>query len=162
MTLTNKKTFIFFTFFIIIADQVSKYLIKTNLSLYKSVPVLGDFFQIIHVQNRGAIWGIFSGTSDWLMQKIITGFSIVALGIVIYFFLKLKDECRLELLSLSFITGGAVGNIIDRLAQGFVVDFLDFQIIGYHWPTFNIADSFISVGVCLMIISVWKGKCPSI
>ena len=96
------------------------------------------------------------------MQKIITGFSILALCIVIYFFLKLKDECRLELLSLSFITGGAVGNIIDRLLHGFVVDFLDFQIIGYHWPTFNIADSFISVGVFLMVISVWKGKCPSI
>ena len=145
-----------------IADQVTKFIIKANLSLYESVPVLGDFFQIIHVQNRGAIWGIFSDKSDWLVQKIITGFSIVALGIVIYFFLKLKDECRLELLSLAFISGGAVGNIIDRLVQGFVVDFLDFQIIGYHWPTFNIADSFITVGVFLMVISVWKGDCPSI
>ncbi len=144
------------------ADQVAKFWIKGNLSLYQNIQVFGDFFQIIHVQNRGAIWGIFSNQSDWLVQKIITGFSLVALGIVIYFFLKLQQECKLELLSLSFIAGGALGNIIDRLFQGFVVDFLDFQIIGYHWPTFNIADSFISIGVFLMVISVWKGKCPSI
>lgn len=162
MTTMNKKLFLFISLMIILADQVSKYIIKTSLSLYQSVPVMGDFFQIIHVQNRGAIWGIFSKQSDWLVQKIITGFSILALVIVVYFFLKLKHECRLELLSLSFIAGGAIGNIVDRLYQGFVVDFLDFHIIGYHWPTFNIADSFISVGVFLMVISVWKGKCPSI
>lgn len=111
------------------------------------------------MRNKGAVWGIFSDSAHSVVPKIITVLSIIALVVVIYFFLKLDAKCKWELASFSFIIGGASGNIIDRIVQGWVVDFLDVIIFGYHWPTFNVADSFISTGVVLLIISIWRGKC---
>ncbi len=161
MTLNNKKKFILLFAFIIIADQVSKFLIKGAFAAnpHKVITVIKNFFTFRYVENRGAVWGMFSNSANNLIPKIITGLSILALVIVIYFFLKLGDDCKLELVSISFIIGGALGNIIDRVYQGYVVDFLDMKFFGYHWPTYNVADSFISVGVALLIISIWRGKC---
>lgn len=161
MTLKDKKKYLLFFALIVIADQVSKYLIKADFAgnPYKVVPVIKNFFTLRFVKNQGAVWGIFSDPSHTLMPKIITGLSILALTVVFYFFLKIAADCRWELLALSFIMGGALGNIIDRIMQGYVVDFIDILIINYHWPTFNIADSFISIGVILLIISIWRGKC---
>jgi len=105
------------------------------------------------------VWGIFSNPSHSIIPKLITVLSAVALVIVIYYFLKIHAKCVWELVSLSFIIGGAVGNIIDRIVQGYVVDFLDVYIKNLHWPTFNVADSFISIGVIILIISIWRGKC---
>lgn len=161
LTLTDKKKYVLIFVLIIIADQVSKFFIKAHFELnpYKSIKVLKDIVTIIYVKNQGAVWGLFSDPSNTVIPKIITGLSMVALIIVLYYFLKLKAECAWELTSLSFIIGGAVGNATDRLIQGYVVDFLDVKIINYHWPTFNVADSFISMGVCLLILSIWRGKC---
>ncbi len=145
---------------IIIADQVSKFFIKANFSTnpYHVKKIIDNVFYLRYVKNRGAVWGLFSN-SPTLVPKIITGLSLVAVVVVIYYFLKVTSECALELTSLSFIIGGAIGNITDRLIQGFVVDFLDVIIINYHWPTFNIADSFITLGVIFLIFSIWRGKC---
>lgn len=163
MTLTDKKKYLLIFTLIIIADQVSKFFIKVhfNPNPYKFITVITDFFTIRYVENRGAVWGLFSDASQSIVPKIITGLSMIALVIVLYYFLKLKAECKWELVSLSFIIGGAVGNNIDRIVQGYVVDFLDVlvPIIKYHWPTFNVADSFISIGVVILIISIWRGKC---
>jgi signal peptidase II len=146
---------------IIILDQVSKLIIQSifNDNPYKVIQVIRDFFQIRYVENQGAVWGIFSQSAHTIIPKIITIFSIVALVVVIYFFLKLESRCVFELTSLSFIIGGALGNIIDRLYQGYVVDFLHVYVGNFQWPTFNVADSFISIGVVLLIISIWRGKC---
>lgn len=161
MTLQNKKKYIIIFSFIIILDQASKFIIQSvfNGNPYKVIHVIKNFFLIRYVENKGAVWGIFSHSSSAFIPRFITILSIVALIVVIYFFLKLESRCTLELTSLSFIIGGAVGNIIDRLYQGYVVDFLDVYIKDYHWPTFNIADSFISIGVIVLIISIWRGKC---
>jgi signal peptidase II len=161
MTLKDKKKYVLIFTLIILADQVSKFIIKANFEAtpYKLIRVINDFFTIRYVRNQGAVWGIFSDTSHTIIPKIITGLSLVALVIVIYYFLKLEAKCKWELTSLSFIIGGAVGNITDRIIQGYVVDFLDVMIGTYHWPTFNVADSFISIGVILLIISIWRGKC---
>ncbi|HLP62386.1 MAG TPA: signal peptidase II [Candidatus Deferrimicrobium sp.] len=161
LTLKDKKKYVLIFVLIIISDQVSKFFIKANFELqpYKVIKVITDILTIRYVQNQGAVWGLFSDPSYSLIPKIITGFSIIALLIILYYFLKLKAECTWELMSLSFIIGGAVGNITDRIIQGYVVDFLDIKIINYHWPTFNIADSFISIGVILLILSIWRGKC---
>ena len=161
MTLVNKKKFVLLFSLIIITDQVAKIIIQSifNPERHKVITVIKDFFVIRYVENKGAVWGIFSQSSSTIIPKIITVLSLVALVVVIYFFLKLEGKCVLELTSFSFIIGGAVGNIIDRLLQGYVVDFLDVFIKEYHWPTFNVADSFISIGVVLLIISIWRGKC---
>lgn len=146
---------------IIIADQISKFLIKSNLNLYERIDVIKGFFQIKYIRNSGAVWGLFSNTPNSLIPKLITLLSIIALIVVVFYFLKLEYSCRLELFSLSFIMGGALGNLIDRITQGSVVDFLDFYIGKNHWPTFNIADACITSGVILLIFSLWRGKCPS-
>jgi len=161
LTIQNKKKYLLIFSLIIIADQVSKLIIQNtfNGNPFKTIPVIKGFFLIRYVENKGAVWGIFSQSNSLIIPKIITALSFLALIVVIYFFLKLESRCKLELTSLSFIIGGAIGNIIDRLYQGYVVDFLDVYIKTHHWPTFNIADSFISMGVVILIISIWRGKC---
>ncbi|MCK4766099.1 MAG: signal peptidase II [Candidatus Aminicenantes bacterium] len=159
MTLKNKKKYLLIFTFIVIADQVTKYIIKATLPLYDKIDVIKGFFRITHVQNSGAVWGILSDHPNQWVSLVITGLSIVALIVVFYYFFKLEAGCTFELTSLSFIVGGALGNIIDRVARGYVVDFIDMYIKSHHWPTYNIADSFITVGVVILIISVWRGKC---
>ena len=161
MTLTNKKKYLLIFSLIVIVDQISKIMIQSHFHShpFKIVKVIPDFFILRYVENRGAVWGMFSQTANAWIPKVITGLSIVALLVVLYFFLKLRSHCALELTSMAFIIGGAVGNIIDRLYQGYVLDFLDIFIKQHHWPTFNVADSFISIGVFLLIISIWRGKC---
>lgn len=161
MILQNKKKYAAIIASIIILDQLTKFIIVSifDRDPYKAVHVIKSFFSIRYVENSGAVWGIFSESPHSIMPLIITIFAISAFLLVGYFFHKLQYTCVLELTSLSFIMGGAVGNIIDRLSQGYVVDFIDFFVKNYHWPTFNVADSFISVGVGLLIIAIWRGKC---
>jgi signal peptidase II len=161
LKLQNKKKYIAIFSIIIILDQASKLIVQTvfNGDPYKVITVIKNFFMLRYVENKGAVWGIVSQSTSVVIPKVITILSILALIVVIYFFLKLESQCTLELTSLSFVIGGALGNIFDRLYQGYVVDFLDVYIKDYHWPTFNIADSFISIGVILLIISIWRGKC---
>jgi len=161
LTLKNKKKYLAIFSIIIIVDQAAKLIIQAIFSddPYKVITVIKNFFLVRYVENKGAVWGIFSQSTSVIIPKVITILSVLALILVIYFFLKLESRCRLELTSLSFIIGGALGNIIDRLYQGYVVDYLDVFIRDYHWPTFNVADSFISIGVVLLIISIWRGKC---
>ncbi len=161
MTLQNKKKYIAIFSIIIILDQAAKLIVQAvfNGNPYKVITVIKNFFLVRYVENKGAVWGIFSQSDSVIIPKVITILSVLALIIVIYFFLKLESQCVLELTSLSFVIGGALGNVIDRLYQGYVLDFLDVFIKDYHWPTFNIADSFITIGVILLIISIWRGKC---
>lgn len=142
-------------------DQISKFLILTEFKRdpFKSITVIKDFFSLRYVENSGAVWGIFSHHPNKWIPIGITAFSIIALIVVIYFFLKLECRCAVELTSLSFIIGGAVGNITDRIYQGYVVDFIHLYIKQYQWPTFNIADSFISIGVMILVVAIWRGKC---
>ena len=160
MTLQSKKKYLLFVLAIILLDQISKLFIDLNFTIHQQKKILDGFFNIWYTQNTGAIWGIFSSLENPIISKIITGLSIIAVIIVIVYFLKIKPTCVLELTSLSFIIGGAFGNIFDRLFRGYVIDFLDFYINKYHWPTFNIADSFITIGVIILAISIWRGKCP--
>ncbi|MCP5046319.1 MAG: signal peptidase II [bacterium] len=161
MTLINKKKYLLVFSLIIIVDQASKIIIQSVFkgNPYREIKVIADFFSLRYVENKGAVWGIFSQSGNKVIPIIITSLSLIALAVVLYFFLKLQSQCALELTALSFIIGGAVGNIIDRLYQGYVVDFFDVYIKTHHWPTFNVADSFISVGVVFLIISIWRGKC---
>lgn len=161
MTLLNKKKYLLIFSLIIIVDQASKLIIQSLFKTepFKVIPIIRNFFDIRYVENRGAVWGILSHTNSDLIPKVITVLNVLALFVVLYFFLKIQASCTLELTSLSFVIGGALGNVFDRIYQGYVVDFIDVYIKTQHWPTFNIADSFISIGVCLLIISIWRGKC---
>ncbi len=156
----NKNKYFLIIAFILISDQITKYIIKTKFTEGNGISIIKDFFNLTYVKNDGAVWGVFSKHSNTIVPIIITVLSLITLSIISYFFLKLKTDCKYELFGLAFVLGGAIGNIIDRVLQGFVVDFLDVIIFKYHWPVFNIADSFISIGVFVLVISIWRGKCP--
>ncbi len=159
MHLKNKKPYLLIILAIIAADQLSKWLIVKFLPLESTRDVVKGFFRLWHVRNSGAVWGFFSGHDGGWVPKLITALAITALLIVAFFFLRADRRARLELASYAFILGGALGNITDRLRLGYVVDFLDAYIKSWHWPTFNAADSCITIGVLLLALSMWRGKC---
>lgn len=117
------------------------------MTLYQSEPVLGNFFRLTYIHNPGAAFGLNVGS-----PLLHTVFSIFALGILIYLYRSLTENERLLRLALCLVLGGAVGNIIDRLYLGEVVDFFDFGLGDLRWPIFNFADSFVTVGVLLLAL----------
>ncbi len=137
------------------ADQVSKLLIQSTMPLYTAREIIPGFFRLWHIRNSGAVWGFFSGARG-LIPKIITAVSMLALVLVAYFFLKVRADRRWELWAFALILGGALGNICDRLRLGYVIDFLDLHIRNAHWPTFNLADSGITVGVLILVFFLGK------
>lgn len=133
-------------FLILCVDQLSKYIAVRSLSVGESVPLIHDIFHITLVHNTGAAFGMMS-SRVYLFIVI----AVVSSGVILYFLKKRSDLLNvIERVALSFILGGALGNLIDRLRLGYVIDFLDFRV----WPVFNLADSFITVGAVLMTWSV--------
>ena len=136
-------------------DVLTKYLVARHLVFSDKVEVVEGFFYLTHVRNPGAAFGLFaSAPASWRLGFFI-GISLLALGIVVSFFRKLAPGDRLSSLALGFIGGGALGNLIDRIFRHEVVDFLHFKLWqGYSWPDFNLADSFIVVGVGLLVLEL--------
>ncbi|HUM33651.1 MAG: signal peptidase II [Candidatus Saccharicenans sp.] len=150
--------YLLFILFWLALDQLSKYLVARYLSLYQVVTVIPGFFNLTRVHNRGAIFGFLSNSQFPLARILLNFGALVALGIVGYYFFKTPAEMILSRLSLSLIVSGAIGNIIDRLFRGYVIDFLDFYAGHFHWPFFNVADSCITVGVILLLFDLLRSK----
>ena len=154
--------------FIIILDQITKYLIKTSMNLYDSIDILGSFFKITYIENSGMAFGIQLGN-----KFLFTVLSVIAVFVVIYYLIQSFNEHILMTIALSLILGGAIGNLIDRIIFSRVVDFLDFEFFdiiipkfhlvfinfpGYQldrWPVFNVADSAVTCGMILIAILVF-------
>jgi signal peptidase II len=135
---------------ILFVDQWTKYVVQQRLSLYQRVEVIHGFFNLTHVRNPGGAFGIFGGERGGIGTLLFVIFSLVAIGIILFLFTKVRlDEKNLPF-SLSLVLSGAIGNLIDRLRYGEVVDFLDFHLSSFHWPAFNIADSAICFGIGLI------------
>ncbi|MBT2761719.1 signal peptidase II [Paenibacillus sp. ISL-20] len=135
-------------FVLFLIDQGTKYLIATKLELYEQIPVIGDFFLITSSRNRGAAFGILQ---DQLWFFIVV--TLIVVGGIVWYLRKVSKEGRKLLpTALALVLGGAVGNFIDRLVMGEVVDFLQFNFGSYTFPIFNIADSCIVIGVGLIIL----------
>ncbi len=141
-------------FFIIVlvimgVDQFTKSLIIKHFSLNQSQEVIPGFFNLTYVRNTGAAFGVFAGHERWrhFFFLCIGG---IALFFLFYYFLK-NNKNKWVLFGTSLVFSGALGNLIDRLRFGYVIDFLDFYIGKYHWPAFNVADSAITVGTFLLI-----------
>ena len=143
---------------LVAADQASKLLIVKNVALYESFQVIPGFFNITRIHNKGAIFGFFSQARNLAVFSLLTFVSFLAFSLVIYYFVKTPPSERLMKVSLSLILAGALGNLIDRIVRGAVVDFLDFYFGGWHWPSFNVADSCITVGAFLLIFVVFRRK----
>lgn len=136
-------------------DVLTKYLVARHLVFSDKIEVVEGFFYLTHVRNPGAAFGLFAtAPATWRLSFFI-GISLLALGIVVSFFRKLAPGDRLSSLALGFIAGGALGNLIDRVFRHEVVDFLHFKLWqGYSWPDFNFADTFIVVGVGLLVLEL--------
>jgi len=137
---------------VVILDQLTKLWIMTNFGLHEQQNVISGFFNLVYVTNTGAAFGFLAGSKSWLRQVFFVGVAVVALGVIVYAYGHLKRQGRIFVYALGLIGGGAIGNLIDRLRFGSVVDFLDFYFGSYHWPAFNVADSAITVGVGLFML----------
>lgn len=134
---------------LLLADQISKVLVEHGFKLGESVLLIKNFLSFTYVTNKGAAWGILDGYA-WLLLLI----AMLVMGLVIYFMRWLTEGFHERYLALLMIISGIVGNSIDRIWRGEVVDFLDVHVANYHWPpVFNVADSAICVGVCIFLIS---------
>ncbi|MCZ0932289.1 MAG: signal peptidase II [Oligoflexia bacterium] len=142
------------TAWILCLDQATKIFIHTQFPRQTSKAIIEGFFNISYVTNSGGAFGLFNDSPDWIRFILFLLFPLVC----VYFIFKLLQETnsRFQILALSFILGGAFGNYLDRVRLGYVVDFIDWHIKGWHWPTFNIADSFIVMGVALLSALYFK------
>jgi len=139
---------------IIALDQISKLAVDRHIRSYESIPVISGFFNLVHVRNRGMAFGILNRTGYDISFYFLVAATIGAIALLVYWYTRLKDKNRMLVIGLSFILGGAVGNLIDRLRLREVIDFLDFHIGQYHWPAFNVADSAITVGTFWVAINL--------
>lgn len=134
---------------LVILDQYVKNLVVMSIDLGKEIVLLDKFFSLTYVRNFGAGFSILQN------QKLfLTVLSIVAIVVLSYMLYKAKKNDTLSIISYILIISGALGNLIDRIRLGYVVDFLDFKIFGYDYPVFNLADSFITIGCFILIIMV--------
>jgi len=135
----------------VILDQVTKVIAENNLVLAVREPIIDGFFYFTLLYNRGAAWSILSG-NRWLLVMVS---SVATIGFIFYYFKRLNSSKAILLIALSLIIGGTFGNLIDRAFYGQVIDFLDFIIVGYDFPVFNFADTFLVMGMGLLIIAIY-------
>ena len=145
---------------IVLLDQISKIAIQNTIGIFESVPVIRGFFNIVHVRNRGIAFGFLNRIGSEYSTYLLITATVVAIGLLAFWFTRLDANQKGLALGFSFILGGAIGNLIDRVRLHEVIDFLDFHIGRYHWPAFNVADSAITVGT-LWVAYIFLFKTPS-
>ena len=139
---------------IVLLDQLTKLLVVWSMRLGRNIPIVPGFFDLTFVLNPGAAFSLFATLPEWIRNPFFILISVAAAVLIVAYRSRYLRENRLASVSLALILGGAIGNLIDRLRYGVVVDFLDAHIYEYHWPIFNVADSAISVGVTLLFIEM--------
>jgi signal peptidase II len=143
--------------FVLVLDQLTKVAVTRSFSLHEMVE-LTPFFNMVLVYNSGAAFSLLADAAGWQRELFIA--IAVAAAVWIAWLLRKHSDERLFCIALALILGGAVGNVIDRVRLGAVVDFLDFHALGYHWPAFNVADAAISCGAVLLIWDALRTKRP--
>lgn len=142
--------------FVLVLDQATKWLAENTLSLYETIAVLPSL-NITLAYNSGAAFSFLADAGGW-QRWFFIGLALVVSLVLLVWLAKLKPQAKLEALSLSLILGGAIGNVIDRVAFGHVIDFIDVYYGAMHWPAFNLADSAICIGAVLLIIDSFVSK----
>lgn len=142
-----KKRIFILSGIVALIDQISKLVVVNTLKTSGSLVIIQDFFNLTYVENDGAAWGIFSG-NRWFLIII----SIIAIYAVIKYFLLDVNVSKIEFVGYSLLLGGIIGNLIDRIFNGYIVDFIEFIFGNYHFPVFNMADMAIVIGVAMVVI----------
>ena len=152
------KFLLIITSLIVIFDQVVKIFVDRSMHLYQSIEVLENFFHITYIRNKGAAFGMLSDADSSLRVPFFLVMSALAICVILYIIHKDEGKRDLFPITMALILGGAIGNMIDRLRLGEVIDFLDLHWYQHHWPAFNIADSAISVGAALLILYMFNER----
>jgi signal peptidase II len=158
------KFFIIVTVAVIAVDHVVKWIVMSTMRLNQTIRIIDDYFTISYIMNSGIAFGLFDDHPFPHKSILLIIVSLLALGIILYIFLSLPKQVKLSGLAMGLIFGGAIGNLIDRIVRGRVVDFLDFDFPDIHirllnihmtrWPTFNVADSCVLVGIIMLLIII--------
>lgn len=141
---------------IVILDIWTKQLVLARIRLHEAIPVIPDFFQLVHVRNTGAAFGLGANASTKLVPILLNTGAIAVFCVVVVYAMRTAVTDRLLQTGLHLILGGAIGNLLDRFRFGYVVDFLDVYIGSHHWPAFNVADSAICIGIALLFLDMRK------
>jgi signal peptidase II len=147
---------ILLTGLVLLLDQGSKLYVHHTFVLHESRPVIGNFFHLTYVRNPGAAFGLLARHKEVFLRVFFPTVTVLAIVALLVYFIRVPSQRTLTLWGVCLILGGAVGNGIDRLWLGQVIDFLDFYWRTYHWPAFNVADSAICVGVGLLLLDAFR------
>ena len=145
---------------IVLSDQITKAFILHYLALNHPITIIPGFFDVTRIHNPGGAFGLMANLSASLRAILFLFISSLAVGLIFYFYQKTPATHRLLATAFALIFGGAIGNLIDRIRFGTVVDFLDFYIGNLHWPAFNVADSAITIGICIFVYHLLFKKMP--
>jgi signal peptidase II len=141
---------------VIILDIWTKALVLARIDLHETIPIIPNFFQLVHVRNTGAAFGIGANASSRLVPLLLNAGAIAVFFVVVVYALRSAVTDRVLQTGLHLILGGAIGNLLDRFRFGYVVDFLDVYVGTKHWPAFNVADSAICIGIALLFLDMRK------
>ena len=141
---------------VVALDQWTKWLAESLLEPYRAVPV-APLLNMTLMYNEGAAFSFLAGAGGW-QRWLFAAFALIMTAVLVIWLLRLRTEERAMAAGLSLVAGGAVGNLIDRVSTGRVVDFIDVYVADWHWPAFNVADSAITIGVCLLLLVSFRGE----
>ena len=143
---------------VLFLDQWSKGLVTRTMEVHQSKTIITDVFDLTYVRNTGAAFGLFASVDSSVKAILLNSIAVIVFLIVSAYALRSSHKSVRLQVGLALILGGAVGNLLDRVRFGYVVDFLDFSISGHHWPAFNVADSAICIGVALLFLDMLNSE----
>ena len=136
---------------VLFLDQLSKTVVSSTLTMHQVRPIIQGLLNLTLIHNTGAAFGLMAGQVSCARTFFFLVVSLLAIGVVLWMLFRLPEGQKVELVALALILGGALGNVLDRIRLGEVIDFIDIYYRTYHWPAFNVADSAISIGVILLL-----------
>ena len=143
---------------VFVLDRITKDLIKTHLSLWDAWNVIPGLFNIVHTENPGIAFGMLSNLANPWRNVFLIGFSMLVLAIISAVLLRMGSQGQILRTALALVLGGALGNLFDRIVHGTVTDFVELHIGEHYFPAFNVADSAITIGACLLLLDMWYSK----
>ncbi len=155
--------FILITLFVLILDHLTKYVVSRALDLYDAIEIIPGYFRIAYVRNWGVAFGYFAEPQSTWKPYLLGCLAVVAVVVIIIYSSRMPSQRVLLQVALAVTMGGILGNFIDRVMRGWVVDFIELHVKdSFHWPTFNIADSAITIGIALLLIDTLRHPDPDV
>jgi signal peptidase II len=146
---------------VVVLDQITKFLVSGHMVINTAREIIPGLFNLVYVRNTGAAFSLLAGADPSWRQTFFVVMSVLGVAVISIAYLRTPRRERWNRWALALLFGGALGNLVDRVRFGSVVDFLDFYVGGRHWPAFNVADSAISVGAVMLILALLTAKRPA-